>query len=302
MTNTENQPLHKWDHLDVLVDSLRSVIKFFGIPCALGILEIIPQQGNPMNLLVKIPFGVISWYIISQVYNPFVFNSYHFAYIVGAIIVISATIYEFMTYKEEPIVHEDKEKSKKKPLDLEYGFEKKKILMYLSLIFENLNMLKCNEVFLLFLICNNSDIITMTIALIILILAQSLEREPRIDDLEWTSILFKLVQVSLFYYGNDQLQKIPSYQGEEELVYTTKYTIAIIILLLSELVRVIFLFNSQKINFNIQKFAKWVIYFAFYWYSHATFQTMKFFIGISTYSSLISFGFFFLYVLFKPKK
>lgn len=301
MVNTENQPTHKWDHLDVLVDSLRSVIKFFGIPLELGILELIPQNGHPLNLLVKLPFGLFSWYIISQYYNPLVINSYHIVYLSAVLLVFIGTIYEFFTFKEEVDI-EEKEKSKKKQVELEPSFEKRKILLYLSLIFENISVLKCNEVFLLFLICNNSDIITMTIALFIFTLTQTLEREPRIDDLDWTSIIFKLIQVGLFYAGNQSLQTISSYRGEEEVINGTKYTISILLFLLSELVRVIFLFNSKIQNFNVQRFGKYIVYFIFYWYSHSTFQTMKFYTGISTLSSMISFGFFFLFVIFKPKK
>ena len=65
LINTDNEPLHKYDHMDPFVDSLAVCIQFCIIPCIIALQSMFSLNNkNPtpkLNEIIKVIASVLIW-------------------------------------------------------------------------------------------------------------------------------------------------------------------------------------------------------------------------------------------------
>jgi hypothetical protein len=203
--------------------------------------------------------------------------------------------YQIYIRDTAPISTQKEEKSKVLPPK----FEMRNLPFHVYQIADNINIIKTSDAFLIFLIILNANFMTMSIYLIVSTVLSNLEKDTVEQDANWTHIVFKLIHFALVYIGNGLLKNIPDFYGEEEVVYENAFLLMIGVFLLSEIVRVVFLYNSIKPRVTYHWIGKYLIYFLYLYFNYCDLQQLKFYVSLSLLMQCVSTVSFVLFVIFK---
>eukprot|EP01080_Neovahlkampfia_damariscottae_P001842 gene1842-984_t len=315
LINTDNEPFHKFDHMDPFVDSLAVCIQFCVIPCIIGLQSLFSLNNkNPtpiLNECIKVTVTILIWGALKYYPKISFLRNYDpqlapgkdvevillFVCTIGAIVFFKNSAELLFPKKEKT----EEKKSKKKLENLE-EFDQKNILFHISHLLENISVVKVYEVFLVLLITFNVHYIGLVLYMIVATPLQILKKYPKITQLNIQSIIFKFIQYISLAIGCLLILQMNYFDGEIDKENGITMILSISLFLISELIDTFIFHSIDEIVFDMDLLVGNGIMCLIIGMNYdAFFSTFQYFIAISLLTNTISIVFFSLFVLTKTK-
>jgi hypothetical protein len=167
-------------------------------------------------------------------------------------------------------------------------------------LLENISVVKTYEIFIVILILMNVHQYIMIAVFIVATPIQHFKKYPVIDDLNFKSIFYKLIQFATFFVGCSLILNMKFFDGDVDQVYGTQMFAATGLFLISELIDTFVFHNVSKVSYDFDIWIGNQIICLIVALNFDPFlSTIQFFFAISLITNSLSIVLFILFVLTK---
>jgi hypothetical protein len=218
--------------------------------------------------------------------------SLYFVCTIAAVVFIK-NIMELLFQKETKI-------SQEVVVHIQPELEQKNILFHASQLLENISVVKTYEIFIVILMLMNVHQCVMIVVFIIATPIQHFKKYPVIDELNFKSIIYKMIQFAMFSVGCVLILKMKFFDGDIDQIYGIQMSVAIGLFLISEWIDTFVFHNVSKVTYDFDIWIGNEIICLIVGLNFDPFlSTIQFFFAISLISNFLSILLFILFVLTK---